>query len=234
MTLCIIPARGGSQRIPRKNIRLFHGKPMIAHSILAAQQSGVFRRIIVSTDDEEIAAIARQYGAQTPFIRPEHLSDHFTGTGAVMAHAVQFMRGQGQSSEHICCLYATAPFVQAADLQQGLRVLREKNVDFAFSVTHYAFPIERALTMSEHGEIAMIRPEMFAVRSQDLPEAWHDAGQFYWGTEQAWLAEKPIFNSRSAGVVLPRYRVQDIDTLEDWIRAEWMAKALANTDFQAA
>ncbi len=227
MTLCIIPARGGSKRIPRKNIKLFNNKPMIAHSIIVAQQSGLFSDIIVSTDDAEIAQVAREYGANVPFVRPPELSDDFATTGAVIAHAVDFMQQNGWSGDAVCCIYATAPFVQADDLQRGFQQLRDTGADFAFSVCSFAFPIQRALRMNEQGEVAMFQPELFAVRSQDLEEAWHDAGQFYWGTAQAWLAQKPIFNSHSVGVPLPRYRVQDIDTPEDWIRAELLAKVLA-------
>ncbi len=227
MTLCIIPARGGSKRIPRKNIKLFNNKPMIAHSIIVAQQSGLFSDIIVSTDDAEIAQVAREYGANVPFVRPPELSDDFATTGAVIAHAVDFMQQNGWSGDAVCCIYATAPFVQTDDLQRGFQQLRDTGADFAFSVCSFAFPIQRALRMNAQGEVAMFQPELFAVRSQDLEEAWHDAGQFYWGTAQAWLAQKPIFNSHSVGVPLPCYRVQDIDTPEDWIRAELLAKVLA-------
>ncbi|ULJ63513.1 pseudaminic acid cytidylyltransferase [Wielerella bovis] len=227
MTLAIIPARGGSKRIPRKNIKLFNGKPMIAHSILVAQQSGCFERIIVSTDDAEIAQIAQQYGAEVPFTRPAELSDDFATTGAVIAHAIDYMQKHGNWHGNMaCCIYATAPFIQIQDLQNGAIKLREMGVDFAFSVTEYAFPIQRALKLDAAGEVAMWQPEMFAVRSQDLATAWHDAGQFYWGTSTAWLAQKPIFNSKSVGVKLPRYRVQDIDTIGDWEYAELMAKVL--------
>ncbi len=226
MTLCIIPARGGSKRIPRKNIKLFNDKPMIAHSILVAKQSGLFSDIIVSTDDAEIVQVAHEYGANVPFVRPPELSDDFATTGAVITHAVDFMQQNGWSGDAVCCIYATAPFVQADDLQRGFQQLRDTGADFAFSVCSFAFPIQRALRMNEQGEVAMFQPELFAVRSQDLEEAWHDAGQFYWGTAQAWLAQKPIFNSHSVGVPLPRYRVQDIDTPEDWVRAELLAKVL--------
>ncbi len=226
MTLCIIPARGGSKRIPRKNIKLFNNKPMIAHSIIVAQQSGLFSDIIVSTDDAEIVQVAHEYGANVPFVRPPELSDDFATTGAVIAHAVDFMQQNGWSGDAVCCIYATAPFVQTDDLQRGFQQLRDTGADFAFSVCSFAFPIQRALRMNEQGEVAMFQPELFAVRSQDLEEAWHDAGQFYWGTAQAWLAQKPIFNSHSVGVPLPRYRVQDIDTPEDWVRAELLAKVL--------
>ena len=244
MPICIIPARGGSKRIPHKNIRPFNGKPMIAHSIAAAQQSGCFTRIIVSTDSEAIAAAAREHGAETPFLRPPELADDFTTTGAVMRHAVSALAEKRQPENtgnphsgclpEICCLYATAPFVRPEDLQRGLDILRQSHADYAFAVTGFPFPIQRALRIDGSGSITMFQPENFAKRSQDLEEAWHDAGQFYWGTAAAWLAEKPIFNSRAAAVKIPRWRVQDIDTPEDWMRAEIMQRVLEQTDFQAA
>ncbi len=226
MKLCVIPARGGSKRIPRKNIKLFCGKPMIAWSIEAALQSGCFDQIIVSTDDAEIAEVARQYGAQVPFMRPVALSDDHTGTTAVIAHAIDWFAAQGQMPEQVCCLYATAPFVTHVDLLNGLQVLAEAGCDFAFTVTSYAFPIQRAIRITEAKRVEMFNPEHFSTRSQDLEEAYHDAGQFYWGRTSAWLANKRIFGPASAPVLLPRHRVQDIDTPEDWLRAEWLFKAM--------
>lgn len=227
MTLCIIPARGGSKRIPHKNIKHFHGKPMMAHSIQAALASGCFEQVIVSTDDEKIAAIAREYGAHTPFLRPSALADDFATTAQVMAHAIEHMQNLGWQGDAVCCLYATAPFVLAEDLIKGEQALKQQGADFAFSVTHFAFPIQRALLLNEHNQVSMMQPEHFNTRSQDLPEAWHDAGQFYWGTTAAWLTQKPIFNSHSIAIKLPRFRVQDIDTPEDWQQAELLAQALA-------
>ena len=226
MTLCIIPARGGSKRIPRKNIKLFHGKPMIAYSIQAALKSACFEHIIVSTDDEEIAQVAREHGATTPFMRPKNLADDFATTGDVMRHAISEMQKQGWQGEQVCCLYATAPFVRAEDLINGQKTLSQQQADFAFSITNYAFPIQRALLLDENQQVRMLQPEHFFTRSQDLPETWHDAGQFYWGKTEAWLAEKPIFNSHSIGIKLPRFRVQDIDTPEDWQQAELLAQAI--------
>lgn len=226
MRLAVIPARGGSKRIPRKNIRPFGGLPMIAWSIRAAVDSGCFDRIIVSTDDVEIAAVAKEYGAEAPFLRPEALSDDHTGTTPVVAHAVQWQQAHGVSASTVCCLYATAPFVRAHDLQRGLATLEESGADFAFSITSYAFPIQRAIRITDAGRVQMFQPNHFQTRSQDLEEAWHDAGQFYWGKAAAWLANKPLLGPDSAPVILPRYRVQDIDTPEDWARAELMLKAL--------
>lgn len=226
MNVAIIPARGGSKRIPRKNIKEFCGKPMIAWSIEAARKSGVFDRIIVSTDDDEIADVARQYGAEVPFMRPAELSNDFAGTIPVIRHATDWLINKGCKVDFVCCIYATAPFIRAEDIAQGLRKLNEKNGDYAFTVTSFPYPVQRALKVNEQQRISMFSPEMFNVRSQDLEEAWHDAGQFYWGTSLAWLNEKPIFSADSYSIELPRELVQDIDTPEDWRVAEWLFKAM--------
>lgn len=226
MRLAVIPARGGSKRIPRKNIKSFCGKPMIAWSIEAALQSGCFDLVVVSTDDAEIAEVARQYGAQVPFMRPTELADDHTGTTAVIAHAIDWFAAQGQTPAQVCCLYATAPFVSVDDLRRGLKVLTDTGSDYAFSVTSYAFPIQRAIRITDVGRVEMFNPAHFNTRSQDLEDAYHDAGQFYWGRTSAWLEERIVFSPASAPVLLPRHRVQDIDTPQDWVRAEWMFKTL--------
>lgn len=225
MKVAIIPARGGSKRIPRKNIKEFCGKPMIAWSIEAALQSGCFSRIIVSTDDVEIADVARQCGAEVPFMRPEELSDDHTGTIPVIRHAVEWFIKEGQRPEHACCIYATAPFIRSEDIRRGLAILRETGSDYSFSVTSYQFPIQRAIRITPEGRIEMFQPAQFNIRSQDLEEAYHDAGQFYWGRTDAWLAGKMIFSRDAAPVLLPHYQAQDIDTSEDWQRAELMFQA---------
>jgi N-acylneuraminate cytidylyltransferase len=232
MKLAIIPARGGSKRIPRKNIKPFCGKPMIAWSIKAALASGCFDHIIVSTDDAEIADVARAHGAEVPFMRPSELSDDHTGTIPVITHAVGWQNLHGQAATEVCCLYATAPFVQATDLQRGLQVLQSTGADYAFSVTSYVFPIQRAIRITADQRVDMFQPEHFNTRSQDLPEAWHDAGQFYWGQAQAWLAATQLISHGSAPVPLPLHRVQDIDTPEDWYRAEWLYKAIQHEQGQ--
>ncbi|GAB2579485.1 pseudaminic acid cytidylyltransferase [Nitrincola alkalisediminis] len=230
MNVAIIPARGGSKRIPRKNIKDFCGKPMIARSIEAALQSNCFERVIVSTDDLEIASVAKVYGAEVPFIRPAELSDDFTGTQPVIANAINSLQKESDKPiDRVCCIYATAPFVQTTYLQAGLERLLQQRAEFAFSVTSYAFPIQRALKLTTAQRVEMFYPEHFDTRSQDLEEAWHDAGQFYWGTTEAWLSGKPIFGDYSTPVVLPRHCVQDIDTPEDWERAEWLFKAMQAT-----
>ncbi len=220
MKRAVIPARGGSKRIPRKNIKNFCGLPMIAWSIRAAIHSRCYDRIIVSTDDDEIASVAKEYGADVPFIRPLELSDDFTGTIPVVAHAIDWQNQHGPAATQVCCIYATAPFLQADDLQRGLQVLKSTGADYAFSVTSYAFPIQRAIRITAEQQIEMFQPEHFNTRSQDLEEAWHDAGQFYWGKAQAWLEHRALFTNQAAPVPLPHYRVQDIDTLDDWVRAE--------------
>ena len=227
MQLAVIPARGGSKRIPRKNIKEFHGKPMIAWSIQAALNSSCIDEVWVSTDDEEIAAIAQTYGAKVPFIRPAHLSDDFATTADVMQHAVQECQIQYQQlPDYVCCLYATAPFVQQQDLLQGFELIQSKDLDYVFSATNYSFPIQRAIKIDSDGKVNMFSPEFFNTRSQDLEEAWHDAGQFYWGTAQAWLQKHTVFSPNSNIISLPSYRVQDIDTLSDWHRAEMIASLM--------
>ncbi len=226
MKMAVIPARGGSKRIPGKNIKLFCGKPMIAWSIEAALHSGCFDRVIVSTDDDLIAETALRYGASVPFMRPAELSDDYTGTIPVIRHAIGWFNARLQTTDLVCCLYATAPFVTADDICRGLDILTNTDCDYAFSVTSYAFPIQRAIRITVNNRVEMFNAEHFNTRSQDLEEAWHDAGQFYWGRANAWLDGKMIFSPAAAPVMLPRHRVQDIDTAEDWLRAEWMFKAL--------
>lgn len=228
--VAIIPARGGSKRIPRKNLRPFAGKPIIGYSIDAAKASGLFDRIIVSTDDAEIASVAESFGAECPFIRPAELSNDFAGTGAVVKHCLQWLVEQGQPADYACCIYATAPFVLADDLREGFRLLAESGKDYAFSVTSFSFPIQRAIRINRDGLVEAIWPENIAVRSQDLEEAYHDAGQFYWGRAEAFLNDVTIFSPASVPVILPRCRVQDIDTLEDWRRAELMFAAIKSEE----
>lgn len=228
MNIAVIPARGGSKRVPRKNIKFFMGKPMIAWSIEAAQASGLFNHIIVSTDDLEIAEVALRYGAEVPFMRPESLSDDFAGTSPVVAHAVQWALEQGLEVKGACCIYATAPFIQLADLKLGLELFNSGNWDYVFSATDYATPIFRAFKQMPAGGLEMFFPENINMRSQDFPTALHDAAQFYWGKPLAWLENRRIFDANSSSVLIPRWRVQDIDTLEDWHHAEMLAPLIIN------
>lgn len=226
MRLAVIPARGGSKRIPHKNIKIFCGKPIIAYSIEVAIQSELFDKVIVTTDDLEIAKVAEKHGAEIPFIRPKELSDDFTGTVPVIAHAINSMQQLGYDIQEVCCIYATAPFILADDLMQGAKLLDTYQADYAFSCTSFSFPIQRAVKLSQENAVSMFSPEFEQTRSQDLEEAYHDAGQFYWGRAEAFCQTKPIFNGNSRAVILPRSRVQDIDTQEDWDRAEWLFKAM--------
>ena len=226
MRLAVIPARGGSKRIPRKNIKNFFGKPMIAWSIQQAVKSGAFDRIIVSTDDAEIAQISKTWGAEIPFMRPKELSDDFTGTTSVIAHAINWFIKEGYNPLEVCCIYATAPLIQVEYILKGLGALRRHKADFSFSVTPYAFPIQRAIKLCEKGRVEMMDQTQFQRRSQDLTETYHDAGQFYWGSSKAWQSGKPIFGKHSVPIIIPRYLVQDIDTHEDWMQAELMFNAL--------
>lgn len=221
--VAIIPARGGSKRIPRKNLKPFDGVPMIVRSIRTALDCGLFDQIVVSTDDEEIADVARAHGAQVPFVRPVELADDFTGTAAVIVHALN----QLPIFDFVCCIYATAPLLQARYLRQGHELLvQHPDKSFAFSVAGFGFPVQRALTLDEQGALTSLYPEFRNTRSQDLPEAYQDAGQFYWGRTEAWLRGDVLFSPASLPVILPRHLVQDIDTLEDWKRAEYLYAAL--------
>ncbi|MFP4453940.1 MAG: pseudaminic acid cytidylyltransferase [Desulfobacterales bacterium] len=223
--VAIIPARGGSKRIPRKNIKNFHGKPMMAWPIEAAQKSELFDRIIVSTDDEEIAQVARDYGAEIPFMRPKELADDYTGTNAVVKHALEWLRKNDYFAQYACCIYATAPFLQAKCLEIGFDILKEGDCTFAFSVTSYSFPVQRSIRIRQDGYVEPIFPEHIPKRSQDLEEAYHDAGQFYWGKVKSFIEDKKLFSPKSKPVILPRHIVQDIDNIEDWERAELMFKS---------
>jgi pseudaminic acid cytidylyltransferase len=222
LRIAVIPARGGSERIPRKNIRLFCGKPIIAWTIETAHASGLFDHIIVSTDDPEIGAVAVECGAEFPFVRPAALANAHTGTGEVMAHATRWALEAGWALDAACCMYATAPFIQVDDLTRGLDALASGNWSFACAATEFAAPIFRSFKQREDGGIEMFFPEFFATRSQDLPRALHDAGQFYWGRPSAWTEGRRIFDRWTVPIIIPRSRVQDIDDPDDWVRAEMM------------
>ncbi|MDD5170162.1 MAG: pseudaminic acid cytidylyltransferase [Syntrophales bacterium] len=229
MRLAVIPARGGSKRILHKNIKEFCGKPIIAWSIESALKSRCFDRIIVSTDDAEIADIARQWGAEVPFRRPDQLSDDYIGTAAVIRHAIEWFAEQDVLFEQVCCIYATAPFVTAEDIRWGLEMLISSGADSAISVTSFPYPIQRAVRITKDGFLEMLQPEHCSTRSQDLEEAYHDAGQFYWGISDACRKERITFPKKIIPVIVPRYRVQDIDTQEDWVCAELLFKVLQKT-----
>lgn len=223
--VCIIPARGGSKRIPRKNVRPFAGEPMIARAIRTARDADIFDRVLCSTDDQEIAAVARASGAEVPFERPAELADDHATTDAVLLHALRWLDASGTPARYACALYPTTPFTLGADIKRGLDRLRASGATTLIAVTTYPTSIWRALTSDDRGHIAMVWPEHVRTRTQDLPEAFHDAGQFYWLDVPRYLVEGAIFSRDAVGLPLPRHRVQDIDTPEDWERAELMFRA---------
>ena len=223
--IAVIPARGGSKRIPRKNVRDFAGKPMLAWSIEAAHATGCFGRVIVSTDDEEVAAVAIRHGAEVPFRRPHDLSDDHATTTAVIAHASCWIESQGLCPSAICCIYATAPMIAPSDILAGFRLIAGGGWRFVFSATRFEAPVQRGFERMPDGGLRMLWPEQFAVRSQDLPAVYHDAAQFYWGLPEAWQAQERIFDRASTCVEIPGWRSVDVDTEDDWIRAELLFRA---------
>jgi len=226
--VAIIPARGGSKRIPKKNIKDFFGKPLIAYSIQTALNSHLFDKVIVSTDDEEIATIAKNYGAEVPFVRPKELSDDFTGTQDVISHTIKYLEGIGEHYNYVCTLYATAPLMEVKYLQEAYQKLKDSDAVNCFSATTMPFPIQRTFKLTKQNRCKMFTPEHYMTRSQDLEEAYQDAGQFYW-TKQDKQSSEIMFGKDSIPIIIPRYLVQDIDTLEDWMRAEYMYKAIHST-----
>jgi len=226
MNIAVIPARGGSKRIVGKNIRPFGGRPMLAWSIAAAQESGLFSRIIVSTDDQGIAEVARRFGAEVPFMRPAELADDHTATQPVIAHAVRWCQEHNEWPEHVCCIYPCAPLLQAQDLAGCLHLLKSAPVAFAYPVTEYPHPVQRALRRLPDGRMQFLDPRHELTRTQDLETAYHDCGQFYWGSAAAWLGQEKL-HSNAAGYRIPHWRVVDIDTEDDWKRAEKLVAVLA-------
>ena len=231
MNICVIPARGGSKRIPRKNIKLFHGKPMIAWSIKAAIESECFDRIIVSTDDDEIAMVSEQYGAEVPFQRPKELSDDYSSTVDVMRHAAQWIRDEHNDCDYLCCLYATAPLVRSSDLKRGLAEIKHNSLDYVYSVVEFEFPIQRAIKVTRRGVFAVDKVG-FEQRSQDLEPIWHDAGQLYWGRLESFSSALPLIGPNIGVIELPTHLCQDIDTEADWLSAELKVEVLKSQRWQ--
>jgi len=223
--VAIIPARGGSKRIPQKNVKSFCGQPIIKYPIAVLLEAGIFERVIVSTDDPKIADIAIQSGAEVPFVRPPELSDDFTGTTAVVAHAVEWIIDHGQRPDYVCCVYPASPFLTAEHLRQGLALVQSGR-RVAVATTSFPYPIQRAFRLLKEGGVEPFYPEYIPCRSQDLEQAYHDAGQFYWWDTAALFEGVSGFSKDAAPVLLPRYLVQDIDDEEDWARAELMYRVL--------
>lgn len=220
MNVAIIPARGGSKRIPRKNIKNFLGKPIIAYSIEVAKALSIFDKIIVSTDDEEIKEISMEYGAEVPFMRPSEISDDFTGTHEVIGHAVSELIRIGYDLDYVCSIYPTAPLVQSKDILQGYELIKNGDWENVFAATTFNYPIFRSFEKLESGGLKMLYPEYYSSRSQDLPVALHDAGQFYWAKPKTWIEKSKGYHLNATVILIPSWRVVDIDDLDDWKRAE--------------
>ncbi len=225
MKIAIIPARGGSKRIPGKNSKMFCGKPMIAWAIGYALESKMFDRVIVSTDDENIAQLARSVGAETPFMRPAELADDITPTVPVIAHALEACQTVGWAVEYACCIYPCVPFLQSSDLIDAFALMLEADANFAYPVTDYAHPIQRAMRRLPDGSMQFLQPEHELTRTQDLEKSYHDTGQFYWGKASAWTARMKM-HTDGVGMVVPNWRVVDIDSVDDWKRAELLYQVL--------
>lgn len=220
MVVAVILARGGSKRIKRKNIKIIRGKPIIVWVIEMVKKSELFDKIIVSTDDKQIALLAESNGAEVPFNRPKELADDFTNTNDVMSHAVSWMKDNKWELESVCCFYGTSIFFSTSDLVKGQDALINQKLSYAFSVTEFDYSIFRSFTNLKDGGVKMFFPKHYETRSQDLPIAMHDAAQFYWGNPDSWIKKEKIFDDKSFGVKIPRWKVQDIDNEDDWLRAE--------------
>tara|TARA_B100001057_G_scaffold500351_1_gene614927 strand:- start:1716 stop:2402 length:687 start_codon:yes stop_codon:yes gene_type:complete len=226
MKIAIIPARGGSRRIPKKNVKNFLGKPIIAYSIELAINCGLFDKVIVSTDSKEISKIAIKYGAQIPFLRPKELADDFTGTHEVIGHAIKSLEKNNYKIDYACCIYPTAPLIKKNDIIKGFKLLKKEKWDTVIAATSYSYPVHRSFTKSKSGGLKMIFPKHFKSRSQDLPIVYHDAGMFYWGKSNFWKKPNDGFNTKNSIIDIPNYRVQDIDTIDDWKKAEFIYKII--------
>ena len=228
--IVIIPARGGSKRIPKKNIKDFLGKPIIAYSIEMAINCKLFSRVIVSTDDEEIKDVVLKYGAEVPFIRPKNIADDFTGTHEVIGHAVEYLENTGETMDYVCCIYPTAPLIQKDDLIKGFKLIQTNKWNSVMAATNFSYPIFRSFKNLPNGGLKMIFPEHYNSRSQDLPEVYHDAGLFYWAKPKVWKKKPQWYNEKNSIVKIPNYRIQDIDTPDDWKKAE-MIYQIINSNF---
>lgn len=218
-SICIIPARAGSKRIIKKNIKPFMGKPVMAYSIEAAINSGLFDVVMVSTDSEEFAEVARQYGAEVPFLRSEKTANDFAGTEDVIFEVLDNYKDMGKDFDNICCLYSTAPFVTSDRIAEAMSMINEET-DAVFTVVEYSYPIQRSLHIGCEGYISMKFPEFMDSRSQDLEKTYHDAGQFYIAKKEAFLREKTFWCKKTVPLVLSELEVQDLDTMTDWHLAE--------------
>lgn len=224
--VAIIPARGGSKRIPKKNIKIFEGKPIIAYTIEIALQSGLFDEVIVSTDSEEIAQISIFYGATVPFLRSEENSNDFATTIDVINEVLDYYAYDCVGITHVCCLYPTAPMINLMDLIHGFDILVAKGFEVVYPIVEFSYPIWRGVQVDENGYSKMVWSEFKDSRSQDLKKVYHDAGQWYWINNKKRLTS--LLDSYSGSIIIDEMRVQDIDTENDWKIAELKYKLLKN------
>lgn len=221
--IAIIPARGGSKRIKGKNFKKFNGVPIIANTIKILKKSKIFEKIIVSTDDARIKKIAIKSGATVPFVRPKSISDDFTGSGEVIKHCIKFLEKK-YNFKYVCCIYPCNPFLKMKDLKEGYKKIITGKNNFIFSATVYQFPFFRSFVFSKKEGCKMIFSRFYKKKSQDINKIFSDAGQFYWGAKEIWLSKKNIYSRNSNFIKIPKWRYHDIDTHEDWIRAEKFSK----------
>ena len=231
MNIAIIPARGGSKRIPKKNIKDFLGKPIIAYSIEAAISTNLFDKVIVSTDSDEIAEVAINYGAEAPFLRPKELADDFTGNHKVMRHAINWLENTTGKINYTCCIYPAAPLIEKNDLLKGFELIKTGKWDSVMAATSFSYPIFRSFKKLSNNGLKMIFPEHYNSRSQDLPKIFHDAGLFDWVKPDVWKKEPQGYNEKNSIIEIPNYRVQDIDTFEDWKKAEIIYEILKRNNY---
>ncbi len=225
--IAIIPARGGSKRIPKKNIREFCGKPMISWTIKEAKKSKLFDEIVVSTEDQEIADIAKEYGATIPFKRPIELADDFSTTHSVVLHGIKSLLNLSWDFDMVCCLYPCSPFITYQDLIATYNLLKENNSLYVYPVTPYSHPIQRAMSLSSNNKLEYVDRANETTRTQDLETRYHDTGQFYWGSKDLWLTTDKI-HSNAVGYAIPASRVVDIDEPDDWKLAELLFNRMSN------
>ena len=226
--VAIIPAKGNSKRISGKNYKKFDGKPIIAYTIEKLKRSGIFDRIIVSTDSKKIASISKRYGAEVPFRRPKFLSDDYTSGTSVINHGVKYLIREGCQFDYVCCVYPPNPFLQISDLKNGFKKIKSQKLNYVFSATPYRFPFFRSFTFSRNKGIKALFKNKINNRSQDLKQIMCDAAQFYWGRKKAWLQEKNLFAKGSDIIMIPEWRYHDLDTLNDWKHAELYYQNMKN------
>ena len=224
MNIAIITARGGSKRIPKKNIKIFCGKPIIYWVIKAVKKSKIFDKIIVSTDSKKIAKIVKNYNIDVPFIRPKQFSGDRVSTLKVIIHAIKWLIKNNCKPTYVCCIYPTAAFIRSSDILKGYKAIKKNKNSFILSGSSFVSSVSRSFYKTSKNKLKMIFSKNYFKRTQDLKKIYYDAGQFYWGSKNSWLTTKTILNNSSDIVYIPKWIAIDIDTHEDWKKAEKFAK----------